>query len=156
MKKIKKSYIALSISGIFIIFCWLNNTNIFSSKEGEYKLLAHRGLGQTFDISRVEWDTNTAEIMEPPEHEYLENTIPSIEAAFAYGADVVEIDIQRTKDNKLAVFHDHELSYRTNGNGGVADHTMDELKKLDIGYCYTADGGKPTHSGERVQVLCRK
>ena len=44
-----------------------NNTSIFTDKEGSYKLLAHRGLAQTFDISKVEWDTNTAEIIYEPD-----------------------------------------------------------------------------------------
>lgn len=141
MKKLKKRWIALTILGSFILILWINNTNIFTDKTGTYKLLAHRGLAQTFNISKVEWDTNTAEVIYEPEHEYLENTIESMKAAFAYGADVVELDIQKTKDGQLAVFHDYELSMRTNGEGEVKSHTMDELKQLDIGYGYTADNG---------------
>ena len=126
-----------------IAFIWVNNTSIFIKNENTMpKLLAHRGLAQTFDISKVEWDTNTAEIIYEPEHEYLENTIESMKAAFEYGADIVELDIQLTKDKKLAVFHDFELGYRTDGKGNISDYTMEELKKLDIGYGYTADGGK--------------
>lgn len=103
--------------------------------------MAHRGLAQIFDVSLVEWDTNTAEIIYKPEHPYLENTIPSMQAAFDLGADVVELDIKLTKDNKLAVFHDFTLEYRTDGTGEVGDYTMAELKMLDIGYGYTADNG---------------
>jgi glycerophosphoryl diester phosphodiesterase len=142
MNKIKKRWIVLSIIGIVIVFLWANNTSMFMSKTDSYKLLAHRGVAQTFDVSQVEWDTNTAEIIYEPEHEYLENTIMSMEAAFEYGADVVELDIQRTKDGQLAVFHDHDLSMRTNGKGTINDYTMKELRKLDIGYGYTADNGK--------------
>jgi glycerophosphoryl diester phosphodiesterase len=142
MRKIKKRYILLSILGCLIMFMWFNNTNLFTQKQEDYKLLAHRGLAQTFDISKVEWDTNTAEIIYEPEHDYLENTIQSMEVAFTYGADVVELDIQRTKDNQLAVFHDYDLSMRTEGEGVVSDYTMEELKQLDIGYRYTADNGK--------------
>ncbi|HHT65445.1 MAG: glycerophosphodiester phosphodiesterase family protein [Caldicoprobacterales bacterium] len=123
-------------------FIWLNNTNLFDSGEGNYKFLAHRGLAQTFDVSKVEWDTNTAEIIYEPEHPYLENTIESIQTAFDLGADVVEFDVRLTKDRKLAVFHDFALEYRTDGTGEVSDYTMDELKKLDIGYGYTADNGQ--------------
>ncbi|HOO28342.1 MAG TPA: glycerophosphodiester phosphodiesterase family protein, partial [Lachnospiraceae bacterium] len=46
------------------------------------------------------------------------------------------------KDGQLACFHDNILEYRTDGTGEIADYTMDELKQLDIGYGYTADGGK--------------
>lgn len=142
MRKRKKRYIILLTLGCFIMFVWLNNTSLFVDKSDSYKLLAHRGLAQTFDISKVEWDTNTAEIIYEPEHEYLENTIESMEVAFTYGADVVELDIQRTKDGQLAVFHDYDLSMRTDSDGEVSQYTMEELKELDIGYAYTADNGK--------------
>ena len=137
----KKKKIILVI-GIFLFGLWANNTSLFLDKSGEYKLLAHRGLAQTFDVSIVNWDTNTAEIIYEPEHPYLENTIDSMKVAFEYGADVVELDIQLTKDKKLAVFHDYDLSMRTEGTGSVGDWTMEELKTLDVGYRYTADGGK--------------
>ena len=45
-----------------------------------------------------------------PEHPYLENTIPSMKA-FNSGADIVEIDVQLTKDEQFAVFHDWKLDF---------------------------------------------
>src|SRR5690554_5885305 len=128
---------------VFLIFLWLNNSSLFVNHNNkEVTLFAHRGLGQTFDHEGVEWDTNTAAIIHEPEHNYIENTIPSIKASFGYGADIVEFDIRMTADKKLAVFHDYTLEFRTNGKGNVADHTMDELRQLDVGYGYTADNGK--------------
>lgn len=138
---IKKRWILLSLTSALIIFMWLNNTNIWADKSGTYKLLAHRGLAQTFDIAQVQWNTNTAAIIYEPEHEYLENTLESMAAAFDYGADMVELDVQLTKDGQLAVFHDDDLSMRTDGTGYISEYTMDELRKLDVGYGYTADGG---------------
>ncbi len=87
-------------------------------------------------------ETCTAERIYSPEHPYLENTIPAIKAAFDAGADMVELDIHPTKDNQFVVFHDWTLDCRTNGRGVTRDHTLAELKKLDIGYGYTADNGK--------------
>ncbi|GHI00843.1 glycerophosphoryl diester phosphodiesterase [Neobacillus kokaensis] len=87
-------------------------------------------------------DTCTAQRIYPPEHPYLENTLPSMEAAFKACADIVELDIKPTKDGQFAVFHDWTLDCRTNSEGMVNDYTMAELKKLDIGYGYTADNGK--------------
>jgi glycerophosphoryl diester phosphodiesterase len=142
MNKMKRRWKGLIIFAVLLMFVWINNTSAFCDQSGTYKLLAHRGLAQTFDISKVEWDTNTAQIIHQPEHEYLENTLASMKIAFEYGADAVELDVQRTKDGKLAVFHDYELSMRTDVSGSVNDKTMDELKNLDIGYGYTADGGK--------------
>ncbi len=140
--KVGKRRTVLLIIISVLLLVWLNNTNVFYSKQRDYKLLAHRGLAQSYDVSKVDWDTNTAEIIDEPEHPYLENTIPSIQAAFDLGADVVELDVRLTKDKRLAVFHDFALEYRTNASGLVGDYTMAELKDLDIGYGYTADKGQ--------------
>ena len=37
--------------------------------------------------------------------------------------------------------HDWTLDCRTEGSGTVRSHSMADLKQLDIGYGYTADGG---------------
>lgn len=140
--KVGKRRTVLLIIISVLLLVWLNNTNVFYSKQRDYKLLAHRGLAQSYDVSKVDWDTNTAEIIDEPEHPYLENTIPSMQAAFNLSADVVELDVRLTKDKKLAVFHDFALEYRTNASGLVGDYTMAELKDLDIGYGYTADKGQ--------------
>jgi glycerophosphoryl diester phosphodiesterase len=79
--------------------------------------------------------------MAPPVHDYIENTIRSMSAAFEQGATVVEFDVRLTADENWAVFHDRRLDCRTNGAGLVREHTMEELKALDVGYGYTADGG---------------
>ncbi len=63
-------------------------------------------------------------------------------AAFDAGADIVEFDVHPTTDGHFAVFHDWTLDCRTDGKGVTREHTLAELKKLDAGYGYTADGGK--------------
>ncbi|WP_280505682.1 glycerophosphodiester phosphodiesterase family protein [Nocardia farcinica] len=108
------------------------------------QVLAHRGLAQTFSLDGVDADTCTAERIDPPTHQFLENTVDGMRAAFEAGADQVEFDVHWTADGQFAVFHDWTLDCRTNGTGTTRDHTMDELRGLDIGYGYTADGGK-TH-----------
>ncbi|MGO4544620.1 glycerophosphodiester phosphodiesterase family protein [Paenibacillus sp. 2TAB23] len=135
-----KWFIALVL---LIVFIYVNNNSWFgSNRDGDPALLAHRGLAQTFSMEGIQNDTCTAERINEPDHSYLENTIASIDAAFQAGADIVEFDIHITKDNQFAVFHDLTLECRTNRSGVTRDYTMDELKKLDIGYGYTADGGK--------------
>lgn len=130
----------LLIAGVAL---WLNNTSAFLDvSANSARLLAHRGLAQTFDLSQVKWDTDTSKIIDPPEHPYLENTLESMRAALGFGADVIELDVQLTKDKELAIFHDYLLDYRTDGQGSVSDFTMNELRQLDVGYGYTADGGQ--------------
>jgi glycerophosphoryl diester phosphodiesterase len=105
-------------------------------------LLAHRGISQTFPSEGVGRDTCTATLIHTPTHEFLENTIASMKAAIAAGADVIEIDVHPTTDGELAVFHDWTLDCRTEGKGRTRDHAMAYLRTLDAGYGYTADGGK--------------
>lgn len=106
------------------------------------RLLAHRGIHQTFDPQGIRWDTCTASRARPVSHGYIENTLPSMEAAFQAGAEVVELDVHATSDGHLAVFHDHMLECRTDGSGKPEDHSLAELRLLDLGYGYTADGGQ--------------
>lgn len=142
MIKIKRKHVITGVLLLLLFMIWINNTSLFYDKTRVYKFIAHRGLAQNFDISEVKWDTDTSKIIFEPEHDFLENTMDSINIAFDYGADVVELDIQLTKDKKMALFHDFELSYRTNAKGEIINYTMSELKLLDIGYGYTADNGK--------------
>lgn len=138
----RRLLIALAVVCALGLFVWFNNTSMLVRPDGKPELLAHRGLAQTFDLAGVENDTCTAERIHRSEHRYLENTIESMRAAFDAGADIVEFDVHITEDERFAVFHDWELDCRTNGRGVTRDHTMAELRKLDIGYGYTADGGK--------------
>lgn len=136
----KRIFFILLLVGVFM---FLNNTSLFTKPSGDAPLLlAHRGMAQTFHMEDIQGDTCTAERIYEPEHLYLENTISSMEAAFKVGADVVEFDVHPTKDGQFAVFHDWTLECRTDGEGVTRDHTMEELKRLDIGYGYTADDGK--------------
>jgi len=126
-----------------VAFVFLNNTDLFVSRpDHEPIVLAHRGIAQRYDLAGVTNDTCTASRILPPKHDYLENTIASMQASFKAGADIVELDIHPTTDGAFAVFHDWTLDCRTDGHGITRDHSMADLKKLDIGYGYTADGGK--------------
>lgn len=134
--------IALAIL-LLIVLVYLNNCSwLAGSNHKKPWLLAHRGLAQCFPMEGITAQTNTARRIYPPDHPYLENSLPSIEAAFKSGADMVEFDVQLTRDDHFAVFHDADLSYRTDGKGLVRNYTISELKQLDIGYGYTADDGK--------------
>lgn len=132
-------------AGVIVVAAgiWLNNSSLLSGRPaGGPVVLAHRGLAQDFDRTNLGSDTCTASRMLPPRHAYLENTIASMDAAFAFGADALELDVHPTTDGKFAVFHDWTVDCRTEGKGETRGHSMAQLKTLDIGYGYTADGGK--------------
>jgi glycerophosphoryl diester phosphodiesterase len=131
---------ALAAAVAVLVLTLINASWLAPEPKGGPKLVAHRGVYQLFDQRGLERDTCTATRIEQPVHDYLENTVRSIQQARALTAQMVEIDIAPTKDGRIAVFHDWTLDCRTNGSGNIRDHTMAELKALDIGYGYTADG----------------
>jgi len=60
---------------------------------------------------------------------YDENTIGAFRKAIEYGADLIEMDIHRTKDNMIIVIHDETLDRTTNGHGNVNDIKYKEIEK---------------------------
>jgi glycerophosphoryl diester phosphodiesterase len=118
------------------------NTSLLARPAGELTLLAHRGVHQDYHRENLNNETCTAERIYPPTHALLENTLPSMQAAFDAGAGIIEIDIHPTTDGEFAVFHDWTVDCRTNGQGVTRELSMAYLKTLDIGYGYTADGGQ--------------
>ncbi|MHC4743852.1 MAG: glycerophosphodiester phosphodiesterase [Planctomycetota bacterium] len=59
-----------------------------------------------------------------------ENTLEAYAAAMDLGADGVEIDVRRSKDGVLYLFHDPTLDRETNGSGKIEDVSCYELLKL--------------------------
>lgn len=62
-----------------------------------------------------------------------ENTLAAFRRALAAGADGVELDVRLTLDGKLVVFHDRRLDRTSSGSGLVNEHTLAEVKSLDVG-----------------------
>lgn len=71
-----------------------------------------------------------------------ENTMYGFERAVDLGVDVLETEIHSTADNILVLMHDSTVDRTTNGSGPISAFTLEELKTLDAGYNWTADGGK--------------
>ena len=138
----KRSVFAWVTTGIVTVI-YLNNASwIAGPPDGELTLLSHRGVHQTYHRQDLTNDACTAERIDTPTHNYLENTIESMRAARGYGANIVELDIHPTTDGEFVVFHDWTVDCRTNGTGKTRDHSLAELQALDIGYGYTADDGQ--------------
>ena len=123
---------------------WLRNTSAFTPAQSTVGpgIIAHRGVHQTYGREDMDSETCTATRIHPPTHGLIENTLPSMRAAFDAGATVVELDVHLTPDDAFAVFHDWTLDCRTEGFGVTQDTPMSTLKQLDVGYGYTADGGQ--------------
>lgn len=78
-----------------------------------------------------------------------ENTLRGFRLALELGVAGVELDVQLTRDGRLAVIHDETLERTTNGRGLVKDFTLAELQRLDAGQ------GEPVPVLEEVLELVR-
>lgn len=70
-----------------------------------------------------------------------ENTLRAFARAIEMGAQMIELDLHRTRDGHVVVIHDDDISHTTNARGRVSQLTLEEVR--------TADAGK----GERVPTL---
>jgi len=66
--------------------------------------------------------------------------MPAYRRAIEEGADMIEIDLHRTRDGALVVTHDESLA-GLGGTGEIAEATAAEVRALDAG------------AGERVPTL---
>jgi len=138
----KRKIVGLGL-GLFIVIVYCANASwIAGVPDGEMSLLAHRGVHQTYHRENLTNTTCTASRIDLPTHGYIENTLPSMQAAIEAGADMIELDVKLTIDGEIVVFHDETLDCRTDGEGSTHKRSLSYLKGLDIGYGYTADGGK--------------
>lgn len=81
-----------------------------------------------------------------------ENTVSSVKLAFEENADGVEIDVRMTFDNKIVGFHDENTSRLSVKNKKIANCTLEELKKIDIGV-WKADKWKGTEISTLQEIL---
>jgi glycerophosphoryl diester phosphodiesterase len=61
-----------------------------------------------------------------------ENTLPAYELAVEQRADMIEIDLHRTRDGEIVVIHDEDLA-GIGGRGVIADATSADVRALDAG-----------------------
>ena len=72
-----------------------------------------------------------------------ENTCAAYALAVEQAADMIEIDLHRTRDGAVVVAHDAELE-RIGGQGEIGETTLAELRRLDAG------GGEPVPTLDEV------
>lgn len=102
----------------FIVFSFIHTNTL---KETVYqpmtKIVAHRGYSAVA----------------------LENSLASLEAAAEAGADMVEMDIQETKDGKFVVYHDKTLRRLAGDSRVVGEMTFDELMEVTLSDGYYSE-----------------
>lgn len=93
---------------------------------------AYRGGGQPLLVdNEAECAASTAV---PLLNNYVQNTLDAAQEAINSGATALHLNVQRTADDKLIVFHDADLKCMTQAAGLVANTAYATIKELDPGY----------------------
>jgi glycerophosphoryl diester phosphodiesterase len=100
--------------------------NLFSQPRSRPLIIAHRGSSASAP----------------------ENTLAAFLLAAEQGADAIELDVDLTRDGYVVVMHDATVDRTTDGQGRVADLTLDEIRRLDAGAWKAA-----AFKGQRVPLL---
>ena len=68
-----------------------------------------------------------------------ENTMSSFKKAFQIGSNGIELDLQKTKDGKIVIFHDNKIDNKSNKTGKISDYTYKELSQFDFGSWFSKE-----------------
>jgi glycerophosphoryl diester phosphodiesterase len=78
-----------------------------------------------------------------------ENSLAAFKSAIDKKADMIELDVQMTKDGQLVVIHDPTIDRTTNGRGLVREMTLAEIQQ------FKTKEGESIPTLEEVYQLCR-
>lgn len=119
---------ALAVAGIMVPHMFIpeisDSLSISSHTSHQPLMIAHRGLSGIAP----------------------QNSIPAVKKAIEYGYDGCEFDIHTTKDGKWVVIHNDTVDSMTDGEGKVADFTLEQIRKLRL------DSGNGIEQYENLQV----
>jgi glycerophosphoryl diester phosphodiesterase len=79
-----------------------------------------------------------------------ENTLAAFASALELGVEMVEMDVQLSRDGEVVVIHDASVERTTDGAGRVRDLTLPELRRLSAGYPLRFG---TAFAGERIPTL---
>jgi glycerophosphoryl diester phosphodiesterase len=79
-----------------------------------------------------------------------ENTIAAFKRAWALGVEAVELDVHVTRDGQVVVIHDPSTKRTAGIDRKIADHTLAELRELDVGAWKHVK-----YKGERIPTLAQ-
>lgn len=102
----KKTFNNLSVLTAFVTLLLCNMA--VNAQQPEVKVFAHRG-------GRLERD---------------ENTLQAFQEVYTKGLRGYEIDVRRTKDNHLVIFHDGDFKRIFGIEGSIEEATLEEIKAL--------------------------
>jgi len=142
MRRMRKSGYALLAVALVIAGLSLFNASWLAGRPGgRLMLIAHRGSGLPL-VPGAPGDCDARHVVPGTQSNLIENSAGAFTKAVRDGADGLLLDVRTSSDGRAVIFRDARLECRTNGTGTVAEHDLTYLKTLDIGYGYSADGGR--------------
>jgi len=84
---------------------------------------------------------------------YPENTLEAFHFSVdKHNVEMLEIDLQITKDGKVIILHDDSIDRTTNGKGNVIDLSYEEISKFDAGYNFKNEEGEYSFRDQGVII----
>ena len=80
------------------------------------------------------------------------NTLKAFQLAIDQGADIIELDIWRSKDGIWVVVHDKNLGRITGVEKNITELTFQEIQSLDAGYNFTNSSGNYSYRNKNYRI----
>jgi glycerophosphoryl diester phosphodiesterase len=77
------------------------------------------------------------------------NTMYAFKRAVQRGADMIELDVQSTRDRQLVVLHDATVDETTDGTGKVEAMTLRQVRRLDAAHWFVPRHGTTHDAAKR-------
>jgi len=140
---IKKSFIFfVYISILLVLIGGIKGYFFFPDLKAIGEVVAYRGGGSQLDYEKLNITGCAAVSLDKSGISTVENTLQSVAASVNAGAEIIHLNVHRTDDDQLVVFHDWTLDCATDGIGVTSELPYEELGKLNAGYGYTFDDGR--------------
>ena len=84
---------------------------------------------------------------------YPENTLEAFHGSVDFHkVEMLEMDLQITKDDQVIVLHDDSLDRTTNGTGKAIDLSYEEISEFDAGYNFKDEKGNLSFRDKGVKI----
>ena len=84
---------------------------------------------------------------------YPENTLEAFHSSVdIHNVEMLELDLQITKDDKVIVLHDDSIDRTTNGKGNVIDLSYEGISEFDAGYNFKDKKGECSFRDQGVII----
>lgn len=81
-----------------------------------------------------------------------ENTLEAFASGLAAGAERLELDVHATADGHVVVLHDPTVDRTTDGSGAISTLSLEEVRRLDAGFRFTAADGSHPFRGRGIRI----